>query len=104
MLTILPKLPTLQDTYMGRFSPKEEMVKICHSLYFFCDQFFQSTVLEGFCPLQSKNVFVLVLSHLEPELELFEVDDMLIYSTIISQTSKSSSSDLDKLGPKQKHF
>ena len=35
--------------------------------------FFQlfSTVL-----LHSKHVFVLVLAHLEPELELFEVDDI----------------------------
>ena len=40
--------------------------------------FFQllSTVLKRFCPLHSKNVFVLVLAHLEPELELFEVDDI----------------------------
>ena len=28
------------------------------------------------CPLDSKKVFVLVLDHLEPELELFEVDDI----------------------------
>ena len=46
-----------------------------------CDQsvsFVQlfSTVLKRFCPLDSKNVFVLVLAHLEPELELFEVDDI----------------------------
>ena len=45
----------------------------------------------------SENVFVLVLAHLEPELELFEVDDIgddgdVICSTIISQTSNSSSS------------
>ena len=26
--------------------------------------------------MHSKNVFVLVLAHLEPELELFEVDDI----------------------------
>ena len=26
--------------------------------------------------LDSKNVFILVLAHLEPELELFEVDDI----------------------------
>ena len=39
--------------------------------------FFQlfSTVLKRFCPLDSKNVFILVLAHLEPELELLEVDD-----------------------------
>ena len=35
-----------------------------------------STVLKRFCPLHSKNVFVLILTHLEPELELFEVDDI----------------------------
>ena len=35
-----------------------------------------SIALKGFCPLDSKNVFVFVLSHLEPELELFEVDDI----------------------------
>ena len=35
-----------------------------------------SIVLERFCPLQSKNVFVLVLAHLKPELELFEVHDI----------------------------
>ena len=29
-----------------------------------------------FCPLQSKNAFVLVLAHLELELELFGVDDI----------------------------
>ena len=45
----------------------------------------------------SENVFVLVQVHLEPELELFEVDDIgddgyVICSTIISQTSNSSSS------------
>ena len=39
--------------------------------------FFQlfSTILKRFCPLDSKNVFVLFLAHLEPELELLEVDD-----------------------------
>ena len=35
-----------------------------------------STVLKRFCPLHSKNVFVLVLANLEPELELFEVIDI----------------------------
>ena len=34
------------------------------------------TVLKKFCLLGSKNVFILVLAHLEPELELFEVDDI----------------------------
>ena len=32
--------------------------------------------LERLCPLDSKNVLVLVLTHLESELELFEVDDI----------------------------
>ena len=52
-------------------------------LKLYCDQavwFFQffSTVLKKFVPysLHTKNVFVLVLAHLEPELELFEVDDI----------------------------
>ena len=35
-----------------------------------------STVLKRICPWHSKNAFVLVLAHLEPELELFEVDDI----------------------------
>ena len=35
-----------------------------------------STVLKRFCPLYSTNVFAMVLAHLEPELELFEVDDI----------------------------
>ena len=35
-----------------------------------------STVLKRFCPGHSKNVFVLALAHLEPELKLFEVDDI----------------------------
>ena len=34
------------------------------------------TVLKRFCPGHSKNVFVLVLAHLEPGLEQFEVDDI----------------------------
>ena len=35
-----------------------------------------STVLKRFCLGHSKNVFVLVVAHQEPELELFEVDDI----------------------------
>ena len=31
--------------------------------------------MKRFYPLDSKNIFVLVLAHLEPELELFEADD-----------------------------
>ena len=33
-----------------------------------------STVLRRFCAKHSKNAFVLLLAHLEPELELFEVE------------------------------
>ena len=82
MLTILPKLPMLQDTNMGQFPPTGKMVKMWHFFIFFCPaankQFNQlfSTGLKRFCLLQSKNVFVLVLAHREPELELFEVDDI----------------------------
>ena len=52
------------------------MVKMWHFFRLHCDQTVQlfSTVLKRFCPLDSKNVFVLVLAHLEPE--LFEVDDI----------------------------
>ena len=50
--------------------------------------FFNFSQLFG---IDSKNVFVLVLAHLEHELELFEVDDIGDdsdddFSTIISQT------------------
>ena len=40
--------------------------------------FFQlfSTVLKRFCPVHSKDVFILVLAHIEPELEMFGVDDI----------------------------
>ena len=39
-------------------------------------ELFNSSVLKKFCPGHSKDVFVLVLAHLELELELFEVDDI----------------------------
>ena len=50
-------------------------------LKLYCDQtvwFFQlfSTYLKKFQPGDSQNVFILVLAYLEPELELFEVDDI----------------------------
>ena len=35
-----------------------------------------STVLKRFCPWHSNKVFVLVLAHLEPELEVFEVNNI----------------------------
>ena len=43
-----------------------------------------STVLKRFCPLHSKNVFVLALAHLEPELELFEVWEIVGLQIIIT--------------------
>ena len=77
-----------------------KMVKMWHLSIFWSSavtrrfDFFQlfSTDLKKFCPLDSRYVFVLVLAHLESELVLFEVDDvvMMICSTIISQTSNSS--------------
>ena len=70
---------------MGQFPQVGENGKNVAFIFIFlelcCDQtvwFVQLflTVLRRFCPLDSKNVFVLVLAHLEPELELFEVDDI----------------------------
>ena len=43
-----------------------------------------STVLKRFCPGDSKNVFVLVLAHLELELELFEVWEIMVPQIIIT--------------------
>ena len=43
-----------------------------------------STVLKTFCPLDFKNVFVLVLAHLEPKLELFEVWEIMVLQIIIA--------------------
>ena len=43
-----------------------------------------STVLKRFCPWHSKNVFLLVLAHLEPELELFEVWEIVVLQIIIT--------------------
>ena len=71
--------------HMGQFPQDGENSQNVAFLNFFWSSavtkrfdFFQlfSTVLERFCPLHSKNVFVLVLTHLESELELFEVDDI----------------------------
>ena len=55
----------------------------------YCDQtvlFFQlfSTDLKRFCPLDSKNVSVLVPAYLEPELELFEVWEIRVLQIIIT--------------------
>ena len=78
--------------YMGQFPQDgENGQKLAFFLELWCDQtiwFFKlfSTVLKRFWPGHSKNVFVLVLAHLEPEQELFEV--WVLY----------------KLGSKQKHF
>ena len=72
--------------YIGQFPQDGENGQNVAFFFFFflelcCDQsscFFQpfSTVLKRFCPSHSKNVFILVLAHLEPELELFGVDDI----------------------------
>ena len=43
-----------------------------------------SLVLQRFCLGHSKNVFVLVLAHLEPELELFEVWEIMVPQIIIT--------------------
>ena len=69
-----------QDLY-GSISPGRGKWSKCDISYIFlelcceqtvwCFQLF-STVLKTFCQLHSKNVFVLVLAHLETELELFE--------------------------------
>ena len=50
--------------------------------------------MKRFCPWHSKNVFVLFLAHLEPELVLFEVDDIGDDDDddLSHQTSNSSSS------------
>ena len=63
-------------THMGQFPQDGENgqnVAVVYFLELCSDQFFKlfSTVLKSFHPLDSKNVFVLVLAHLEPELELF---------------------------------
>ena len=57
------------------------MVKMWHFLFFSSAvtkwfDFLFSTVQKRFCPLHSKNVFVLVQADLEPKLELFEVDNI----------------------------
>ena len=70
---------------MGQFPQDgENGQNVAVSIYFWSSavikllDFFQlfSTILKRFCPLHSKSVFVLVLAHLEPKLELFEVDDI----------------------------
>ena len=43
-----------------------------------------STVLKRFCPGDSKNVFVLALAHIKPELELFEVWEIMVPQIIIT--------------------
>ena len=69
------------------------MVKMWHYLFFWSSTvtkqfvfFLQlfSTVLKRFCPWHSKNVFVLVLAQLEPELELFVVWDIMVLQIIIT--------------------
>ena len=70
---------------------------------------FFSSVPKRFCPRHSNNVFVLVLAHLEPELKLFEVWEMIVLQIIITIMAnvinlKALAQVLDELGPKQKHF
>ena len=65
------------NAYGSDYSPGQGKWSKCGIfLRLHCDQTVQlfSTVLKRFCPLDSKNVFVLVLAHLERE--LFEVDDI----------------------------
>ena len=53
----------------------------------------------------SKNVFVLVLAHLEPKLELFEVWEIMVLQIIITIiVNVTNFKVLDELGPKRKHF
>ena len=62
------------------------MVKMWHLFIFlklFCDQPVRSFQPLRFCPLDSKNVFVLVLTHLEPELELFEVGMLEVWIMVL---------------------
>ena len=63
---------------------------------------------EFFCPLHSKNVFLLALAHVEPELELFvEVDGIGDDGDNYSLSPKLQTAlarVLPELGPKWKHF
>ena len=77
---------------MGQFPQDGEngqKVAFFHFLELCCEHpvlFFQllSTVLKRFCPWHSKNVFVLVLAHLEPKLELFEVLEIMVLQITIT--------------------
>ena len=84
LLAFLALVFTVDMVYpYGSISPERGKWSKCGIYFLFfwelcCDQmvlFFQlfSTDLKRFCPLHSKNVFVLVPAHLEPELELFEL-------------------------------
>ena len=74
-------------THMGQFPQDGENGQNVTFLHYFCCsavikrfdfcQLF-STVLKRFCPLDSKNVFVLVLAHREPELELSKQSNRLV--------------------------
>ena len=79
------------------------LVLCCDQTVWFVQLF--STVLERFCPLHSKNVFVLVLAHLEPELELFEVTtNHHHHHRQCNQLQTALARVLNELGPKRKHF
>ena len=93
----------IHNLYMGQFPHDGENGQNVAFLYFLelcCDQTvlcFQLswTVLKRFWPGHSKNVFLLVLAHLESDrlkLMTLAMMVMMICSTIISQTSNNSSS------------
>ena len=102
------------------FSRSGKMVAMWHFLFFFWSSaltkwfdFFQlfSTALMRFCLGHSKNVFVLILAHLEPELELFEVWEIMVLQIILTiianvshQLQTALARVLDEVGPNRKHF
>ena len=79
MFLVLIKLPRRHagrsDPHMGHFlqDGKNEQTLSERNIFDQTVPLFQlfSTVLKRLYPLHSKNVFVLVLAHLEPELKLF---------------------------------
>ena len=82
----MPHYYKARDAHKGQFPQDgENGQNVAFSFIFFFSyavteqfDFFQlfSTVLKRLWPGHANNVFVLVLAHLKPELELFEVDDV----------------------------
>ena len=81
----MPHYYKARDAHKGQFPQDgENGQNVSFSFIFFSDavtkqfDFFHlfSTVLKRLWPGHANNVFVLVLAHLKPELELFEVDDV----------------------------